>query len=796
MRVTEFFGIIVLGAALAAGLDARAEAPPVAAAAAAPAVPNTLWSFLGIPQGINKIRDATKNKRGNHPQRERKPPLKRIADPQNLQSQNPAIKAAAKIKTEEDLAPQKIKAIKYLATVGCGCYPAVREALLAALGDCTEEVRYRAAIALCQASGDPCQECDRTGCCNAEVMSKLEDLAHGQDEKGCFKEPSARVRAAAENALNACRRKIPPTPAPAEVPTKKKELPIQPVPIAPEPPSSVESPSGAKGATAFRPEEDPAPEGATSGEEGRIWADVHPASASRVVDVEDPAAPMPTDMVAMGRWPWRCPPRRCLRGYETIICPEEQPVPSGVKKAAPGEAAPAAPAEAAAPPPSALAGTYGAAAGPLSAAPNMIGDFFGGGLGGASFVRGFSFGNLMAQSAPGGNFFTVRPDGTRVALNATVADGIQFPVVDYNDATGKLGGPPLNSVPANGALVDGTSTLHRIWIPDTELPYEYFDTTFRVRYDVSLPSPSAGGVVGRTKIAENTSPIPRDRLLFNYSYFDGVPLLNGGVNVNRFTPGFEKTFFNGWMSLEMKIPMATTLDSTIVEGGMTNTSHGEFGNMVITYKTLVLRRETFALSGGLMVAVPTGDDTLLVLPDGTPLIAVRNRATHLGPFIGWLWTPNDRFFAQGFLQWDVGASGNPVLINDLQGGGLTFVSDIYDATFQYLDIGIGSWLYRSNAPYRRVTGVAWTTELHWNKSLQPADVITAGDFRVGNYWDNFDLFNLTVGAHLEMFDKTTVTVGYCCPLGGGQDREFNGEFRLMVNRRFGPQNRMVATPQF
>ena len=340
-----------------------------------------------------------------------------------------------------------------------------------------------------------------------------------------------------------------------------------------------------------------------------------------------------------------------------------------------------------------------------------------------------------AQSS--NDFYTVLPNGTRVALNAVVLDSGSFPVLDYNDATGKLGGPPLDSVPANGTLVDGTSTISS--------QTEFFDTTFRVRYYVDLPSPSSGGVVGRTKIAENTSPIPRDRFFFNYSFFDEVPLLPGGVNVNRFTPGFEKTFLDGWMSFEMKFPMATTLDSTVVEGGVTSTSHGEFGNIAATFKTLVFQRETIVISGGLMVVAPTANDTLLLLPDGTPLIAVRNRATHLGPFLGWLWTPNEQFFAQGFLQWDVGANGNPVLIDDQQGRGLTFVSDINDTTFQYLDIGIGSWFYRSNDLNRRLTGVAWTTELHWTKSLNPTHVVTSGNFRVGDYSENIDTLNLTAG---------------------------------------------------
>ena len=68
------------------------------------------------------------------------------------------------------------------------------------------------------------------------------------------------------------------------------------------------------------------------------------------------------------------------------------------------------------------------------------------------------------------------------------------------------------------------------------------------------------------KIAENTSPMPRDRLIFDYGYFDNVPLAPGGVNVNRLTLGFEKTFLDGMMSFELKAPMASTVDSTVVQG--------------------------------------------------------------------------------------------------------------------------------------------------------------------------------------------------------------------------------------
>lgn len=182
-----------------------ALAQPPAPVAPAPAGNSFLQTF-------NKLRDATLNRRGNHPGNER-------------------------------TAQQKIEAIKYLATAGCACHCCVKEALLAALDDRTEEVRYEAAIALCKAAGDPCHRCDNSGCCNAQVMTKLHEIAYAKDAKCCPKESSPRVRAAAENASQVCRQKHPAGPVDQqEVPKveqeEKKELPApatKPVPAGDRP---------------------------------------------------------------------------------------------------------------------------------------------------------------------------------------------------------------------------------------------------------------------------------------------------------------------------------------------------------------------------------------------------------------------------------------------------------------------------------------------------------------------------------------------------------------------------------
>jgi len=170
--------------------------------------PPTLWSFLGIPQAMRRARDGFTNRRGNHPGMERTPPLKALADPANLESPVPEIKAAAEIKQAEDLAPQKIKAIKYLGEIGCGCYDVegkVTDALVAALKDCTEDVRMAAVKAIADgAEGGCCSNCNQRSCCNEKIAKQLADMAFELRDDGCPMEPSERVRQAAAEALEAC----------------------------------------------------------------------------------------------------------------------------------------------------------------------------------------------------------------------------------------------------------------------------------------------------------------------------------------------------------------------------------------------------------------------------------------------------------------------------------------------------------------------------------------------------------------------------------------------------------------
>lgn len=200
----------------------------------------TLWDFLGIP--TNAAAQA---------------------------SSNPAIAAAAKAKAAKHEICKKKKALQYLAGMGCSAeHPEVAAALLAAMGDPEEPVRYEAVKAVLQ-TAEACQSneqkrasrkalshserchdlkkkidkavCDcidrlcgkappkehkhklktllgrdecpqepadcgkgQGSCCTPEIREKLQQLAYGRDEHGCFLERSSRVRELAAAALQAC----------------------------------------------------------------------------------------------------------------------------------------------------------------------------------------------------------------------------------------------------------------------------------------------------------------------------------------------------------------------------------------------------------------------------------------------------------------------------------------------------------------------------------------------------------------------------------------------------------------
>lgn len=450
-----------------------------------------------------------------------------------------------------------------------------------------------------------------------------------------------------------------------------------------------------------------------------------------------------------------------------------------------------------------------------SAAPTMIGDFFGGVPASISQLPGLPFDQVvtMQKQAFFGNFKLVNPAmiapaGQFYGLPSGKLTSGQSVVVGPNGTLQGISGlvrVNQNGVPLPGAInqprliatATGQTIAGLTQQPGSTPQIDPGSSIFAIRpvVNVVFPNPGASGagLVGIEKITENTSPMPRDRVFFNYSNFGGVPLTGGGVNVNRMTPGFEKTFFDGMTSLEMRLPFATTLSNNVLVDGVTNTGTTQFGDMSLTGKMLLYTDDSLAVSGGLQMALPTASDLTARLTDGTQLVRINNDTVYLMPFLGALYTPGERFFSQGFLQFDAPANANRVFVNNFNpNGNLDPAGKVRDVPFLFADIGSGYWLYRDDEA-QGLTGFSTTLELHYNRSLQPTNVVNTALYRIGSVLNNVEMLNVVIGGNLHFNLNSTLTVAYVTPIGNSADQLFNHELRVFFNYRFGPQTFRTRT---
>lgn len=296
-----------------------------------------------------------------------------------------------------------------------------------------------------------------------------------------------------------------------------------------------------------------------------------------------------------------------------------------------------------------------------------------------------------------------------------------------------------------------------------------------------LPAANPGDLVGRTRMQDNNSAMPQDRIYFDYNYFHNARFTNNGIGVNRFAPGIERTFLDGLGSIEVRVPMAATLNSESTFGQSFDTSHVAFGNLTIAPKLLLWSSDEEAFAVGMGVSLPTADD-IEVFSAGGQLLDIDNGAIHLVPYLGYLYAPRrSDYFVHSFLTLDVDTGGNVVRAN-VSGAGLEHVGVINDQTLLSYSASIGKFIYRNVRRGSRVRSLAWTGELHYTTTLGDADVLQAGAFQVGSPNADLSLLNGTVGAHMQL-QRSTVTAGYTLPINSDQ-RVFDGEFRIFVNRPF------------
>ncbi|GHT26440.1 hypothetical protein FACS18942_03900 [Planctomycetales bacterium] len=320
-----------------------------------------------------------------------------------------------------------------------------------------------------------------------------------------------------------------------------------------------------------------------------------------------------------------------------------------------------------------------------------------------------------------------------------------------------------------------------------QIQYDYL-----AEYIVPL-TPGGGGIfgLGRQKITENMTPLPTDRLIFDYSYFHNVPIVYRKMAVNRFTPGFEKTFFNKRFSVEMRLPLATTIDNTIYSDNNNSLNVMRIGDMTTTVKWLVFQRKKIAMTFGLSFSLPLAEDMNLVdTASGRNAVSWKNETVHLMPYVGILYMPKKRTFFQAYFQVDAAVHGDSTYVGDYvdtSSDKMIYAGKTFDRTYAYTSTALGYWLYQQNDSSGNLrNGMNVIGELHWTQSLDKAKGVTSTqgnyNFDIGRADGSYHVLDMTLGTRLVFNKKTNVGLGYSVPLSSSNSRQFDGEFRLTYNR--------------
>jgi hypothetical protein len=290
---------------------------------------------------------------------------------------------------------------------------------------------------------------------------------------------------------------------------------------------------------------------------------------------------------------------------------------------------------------------------------------------------------------------------------------------------------------------------------------------------------------GAFKVAENESPIPRDRVFAYYNHYTGVlgvvegstlstatlppdtagnsfPALTYTGNTIRFDVyreviGFEKTFFDGQASVELRvpffqtggIPVSTTGVSTAPDGSGDTfnapinsnlDAESNVGDMTVVLKYApYLNRDTGnAVAVGLAVTIPTG-----------PTIPTANGNANcwlFQPYVGFLYNFGTNWYAEGYSSVAIPTNSNTDLL-------------------LFEDIGVGYWLYQGNS---FLTGIVPTVEFHAN--IAPNDKECIGY--------NTNELDITAGVHAIFNRRAILTLAGSIPVSGPLPYTFEGIIQL------------------
>ncbi|HEY2826254.1 MAG TPA: hypothetical protein VGJ04_01530 [Pirellulales bacterium] len=338
---------------------------------------------------------------------------------------------------------------------------------------------------------------------------------------------------------------------------------------------------------------------------------------------------------------------------------------------------------------------------------------------------------------------------------------------------------PLNNVNSSARTPGYSLASTTNMIGDT-LGVGFF---FKVEGMGGKPPQVAGNVPqgdGTIKISEDCSPLPVDRVFFDYNHFENALVTANGtdISLNRYTVGVEKTFLNGLGSVEIKLPFDSGVSAIQSTTATTPDNQGTlFGTMAITPKILLFQNDQWAMSAGLGVGLPTSPNAGLNAL--TEQIRVFDDAVHVAPFVGLLLTPNERWFSITYLQFDFDTTGDRVTVDGTPEGTLR------DPTLMYVDCSVGYWLFNNRLGTgggEYLTGMAPILELHYTKALDDAMGIQPFIEPESN---TINALNLTAGFFFQLGSSSGLTVAGVAPLRTSRaDKQFDAEVLVQFNRWF------------
>jgi hypothetical protein len=288
-------------------------------------------------------------------------------------------------------------------------------------------------------------------------------------------------------------------------------------------------------------------------------------------------------------------------------------------------------------------------------------------------------------------------------------------------------------------------------------------------------------------------------VFFNYNHYhdaflsDSNFIFFSGQNdaaLDHYTWGVEKTFFDGLMSLDLRVPFQ----------GRVTTNYGNFfmkqqdnmGDVYLATKVLLCGRENSALCGGAGMSFPSGSDIVGFVNNTS--FEIKRRSFHLTPYLGYMASPCDRLYFTIWGQLDFDCSGNKYVTNSFfnpsQQTGV-----VQDTAAAYLSATIAWNLFENRGCWLRTLG--GICEFHYSTTIGNEDVFfapgTFSDLRFGSFdidgvvtnpAGNLSLVNLTTGLQYELACGLNGRVAAVVPLTEGREARFPFELVVQTDFRF------------